>query len=146
MIVKVILKESLQSPFVALHNGTVALELALRGLEIGVGDHVIVTPRTFIASASSISAVGAVPIFADIDPDTQNISADTIRVALTPQTKAIICVHLAGMPCDMDPIVQLAKEHNLYVVEDCAQAHGATYFGKKAEPLNLFLGTSDDSK
>ncbi|MAQ24174.1 MAG: aminotransferase [Pseudomonadales bacterium] len=115
---------------ITLANGTVALELALRGLEIGVGDHVIVTPRTFIASASSISAVGAVPIFADIDPDTQNISADTIRVALTPQTKAIICVHLAGMPCDMDPIVQLAKEHNLYVVEDCAQAHGATYKGR----------------
>ncbi|GIZ51608.1 DegT/DnrJ/EryC1/StrS family aminotransferase [Noviherbaspirillum aridicola] len=115
---------------IALANGTLALELALRALDVGQGDEVIVTPRTFLASASCIVTAGARPVFADVDRDTQNITAETIREVLTPRTKAIICVHLAGMPCDMDPIMSLAREHGLAVVEDCAQAHGARYKGR----------------
>lgn len=115
---------------VALANGTVALEAALRALGIGAGDEVITTSRTFIASASCVVAVGARPVFAEVDRDSQNITAETIRPLITSKTKAIIAVHLAGWPCDMDPILQLAGEHNLYVVEDCAQAHGATYKGR----------------
>ena len=115
---------------VALTNGTVALDLALHALGIGGGDEVIVTSRTFLASVSTIVNAGAVPVFADVDRNTQNITADTIRVVLTERTRAIICVHLAGWPCDMDPIMELAKEHNLVVIEDCAQAHGASYKGR----------------
>lgn len=117
---------------VALANGTVALDVALKALNIGAGDDVIVTSRTFLASASSIVTAGANPIFADVELDSQNISARTIEAVLTPNTKAIICVHLAGWMCDMDPIMQLAKEKGLYVIEDCAQAHGAMYKGKSA--------------
>lgn len=117
---------------VALTNGTVALDVALKALNIGAGDDVIVTSRTFLASASSIVTAGANPIFADVELDSQNISARTIEAVLTPNTKAIICVHLAGWMCDMDPIMQLAKEKGLYVIEDCAQAHGAMYKGKAA--------------
>ncbi|MFV5590721.1 DegT/DnrJ/EryC1/StrS aminotransferase family protein [Acinetobacter variabilis] len=117
---------------VALANGTVALDVALKALGIGAGDDVIVTSRTFLASASSIVTAGANPIFADVELDSQNISARTIEAVLTPNTKAIICVHLAGWMCDMDPIMQLAKEKGLYVIEDCAQAHGAMYKGKSA--------------
>jgi len=115
---------------VALANGTLALEVALKVLGIGPGDEVVVTPRTFIASASCVVAMGAVPVFADVDGDTQNITADTVAQVLTPRTKAVICVHLAGMPCDMDPIMDLARERGLLVVEDCAQAHGARYKGR----------------
>jgi len=115
---------------VALHNGTAALELALRAMNIGPDDEVIVTPRTFIASASAIVMCGAKPVFADVDPDSQNISAATIAPVITHRTKAIICVHLAGWPCDMDPIMELARKHHLKVIEDCAQAHGAKYKGK----------------
>ena len=115
---------------IALMNGTVALDVALLALGVGKGDEVIVTPRTFLASASSIVNSGATPVFAEVDADTQNITAETIKAALTPRTRAIICVHLAGWPCDMDPIMQLADEHNLFVIEDCAQAHGAKYKGK----------------
>ncbi|MCW8905867.1 MAG: DegT/DnrJ/EryC1/StrS aminotransferase family protein [Sedimenticola sp.] len=115
---------------IAVANGTVALELALRSLDIGIGDEVIVTPRTFIASVSCIVSVGATPVFADIDPDSQNITAETIARVVTDRTRAIICVHLAGWPCDMDPIVELARIHDLYVIEDCAQAHGAMYKGQ----------------
>ncbi|WP_180022206.1 DegT/DnrJ/EryC1/StrS aminotransferase family protein [Acinetobacter sp. YH16044] len=117
---------------VALANGTVALDVALKALNIGAGDDVIVTSRTFLASASSIVTAGANPIFADVELDSQNISARTIEAVLTPNTKAIICVHLAGWMCDMDPIMQLAQEKGLYVIEDCAQAHGAKYKGKSA--------------
>ncbi|MFN3894483.1 MAG: DegT/DnrJ/EryC1/StrS family aminotransferase [Acinetobacter sp.] len=117
---------------VALANGTVALDVALKALGIGAGDDVIVTPRTFLASASSIVTAGANPIFADVELDSQNISARTIEAVLTPNTKAIICVHLAGWMCDMDPIMQLASDKGLYVIEDCAQAHGAKYKGKSA--------------
>ena len=115
---------------VALANGTVALDLALKALGIGAGDEVIVTSRTFLASVSSIVNAGAIPVFADVDLDSQNFTADTIRSVLPPRTKALICVHLAGWPCDMDPIMALANEHGLKVIEDCAQAHGAYYKGR----------------
>ncbi len=115
---------------IALANGTVALDLALQGLGIGAGDEVIVTPRTFLASVSSIVNAGAVPVFAEVDRDSQNITAETIRAALTPRSRSVICVHLAGWPCDMDPIMTLAAEHDLKVIEDCAQAHGAHYNGR----------------
>ena len=117
---------------VALSNGTVALDVALKALEIGNGDDVIVTSRTFLASASSIVTAGANPIFADVELDSQNISRNKIEAVLTPNTKAIICVHLAGLMCDMDPIMDLAQEKGLYVIEDCAQAHGAMYKGRSA--------------
>jgi dTDP-4-amino-4,6-dideoxygalactose transaminase len=115
---------------IALANGTVALELALQVLGIGAGDEVVVTPRTFIASASCAVLRSAKPVFADVDPDSQNITAESIRRVLTPRTRAIISVHLAGWPCDMDLIMELAEEHGLKVIEDCAQAHGATYKGR----------------
>ncbi|MFK5893067.1 MAG: DegT/DnrJ/EryC1/StrS aminotransferase family protein [Pseudomonadota bacterium] len=115
---------------IAVANGTVALELALRALNIGEGDEVVVTSRTFIATVSSIVMVGATPVFADVDEFSQDISAQTIAAVLSQRTKAVICVHLAGMPCDMDPIMALAKSNNIYVIEDCAQAHGALYKGK----------------
>jgi dTDP-4-amino-4,6-dideoxygalactose transaminase len=120
---------------IALANGTVALELALYALEIGPGDEVIVTSRTFIASASCVVMRGATPVMADVDPVSQNVTADTIRAVLSPRTKAIITVHLAGWPCDMDPIMALAREHGLKVIEDCAQAHGATYQGQPVGSL-----------
>lgn len=115
---------------IALANGTVALDLALHGLGIGPGDEVVVTPRTFIASISSVVTAGATPVFADVDPASQNLTADTIAAVVTPRTKAVVCVHLAGWPCDMDAINALAEEHGLYVIEDCAQAHGAAWQGK----------------
>ncbi len=115
---------------VAVANGTVALDLAFHALEIGPGDEVVVTPRTFLASASSIVNCGAVPVFADVDRDSQNITAETISRVLSPRTRAIVCVHLAGWPCDMDAIMTLADAHGLFVIEDCAQAHGASYKGR----------------
>lgn len=115
---------------IALANGTVALDLALRALNIGPGDEVVVTPRTFLASVSCIVNAGATPVFAEVDRDSQNITAETVRAVLTPRTRAVICVHLAGWPCDMDPIMALAAEHDLKVIEDCAQAHGALYKGR----------------
>jgi dTDP-4-amino-4,6-dideoxygalactose transaminase len=116
---------------IALANGSLALELALRALGIGSGDEVIVTSRSFIASASCVDLVGAKPVFADVDPKSQNISAETIAPLITPRTKAIIPVHLAGWPCDMQPILELAQRHNLFVIEDCAQAIGATIDGRQ---------------
>lgn len=115
---------------VSLHNGTVALDVALKALGVGPGDEVIVTPRTFLASVSCVVNAGAVPVFADVDLNSQNISADSIQAVLTPKTKAVIVVHLAGMPADMDPIMELAAKHGFYVIEDCAQAHGARYKGR----------------
>ncbi len=123
---------------VALANGSVALELALHALGIGVGDEVIVTSRTFIASASSIVMCGATPVFADVNSDSQNITADTIYPHITSKTRAIILVHHAGWPCCMDSILALAAEYNLKVIEDCAQAHAATYKGR-------FVGTFGDA-
>ena len=115
---------------VALSNGTVALELALHSLGIGPGDEVIVPSRTFIATASSVAVRGAIPVCADVDRDSQTITAATIEPLITSKTKAVIPVHLAGWPCDMDPILDLAKTCKLSVIEDCAQAHGAEYKGK----------------
>ena len=115
---------------IALANGTVGLELALAVLDIGPGDEVIVPSRTFIATASSVVARGARPICVDIDRDSQTMTAETIRPHLSSRTKAIIPVHLAGWPCDMQPILELAKRLDLWVIEDCAQAHGAKYRGK----------------
>lgn len=115
---------------VALANGTLALDVALQAMGIGEGDEVIVTPRSFIASVSTVVNAGAIPVFADVDNNTGNVSATTIAPKITDKTKAIICVHLAGWPCDMDEIMALAKQHNLWVIEDCAQAHGAKYKGK----------------
>lgn len=114
---------------IALANGTLALDVALKVLGIGPGDEVVVTPRTFIASISCVVNAGAVPVFADVEPDSGNLSARTIEAVLTPRTKAVVCVHLAGWPCDMDPIMTLADRHGLKVIEDCAQAHGARYKG-----------------
>jgi dTDP-4-amino-4,6-dideoxygalactose transaminase len=115
---------------VALSNGTLALDVALKALGVGLGDEVIVTPRTFIASVSCVVNAGATPVFADVEIDSGNISARTISSLITPKTKAVICVHLAGWPCDMDPIMSLAKKNGFFVIEDCAQAHGARYKGR----------------
>ena len=114
---------------IALANGTLALDLCWKVLGIGPGDEVVVTPRTFMASASSIVTAGATPIFADVDPDSQNITPETVARVLSPRTKAVLLVHLAGWPCDMDGFRALAKDHNLLLVEDCAQAHGAAWRG-----------------
>lgn len=115
---------------VALSNGTLALDVALKALGIGTSDDVIVTPRTFLASASSVVTAGANPVFADVDLNSQNITAESILAVLTPHTKAVIVVHLAGMPAEMDAIMALAAERGFYVIEDCAQAHGAKYKGR----------------
>ncbi|MDK2597616.1 DegT/DnrJ/EryC1/StrS family aminotransferase [Pseudoalteromonas obscura] len=115
---------------VALGNGTLALDIALKALDVGAGDEVITTPRTFLASASSIVTAGASPVFADVDLNSQAITADSIKAVLTAKTKAVIVVHLAGMTAEMDEIMALSKEHGFYVIEDCAQAHGAKYKGR----------------
>lgn len=115
---------------VALANGTLALDLALVALGIGEGDEVIVTSRTFLASASSIVSVGARPVFADVSADSQNITPETVAPLVTDRTRAILCVHLAGWPCDMDGLRALADKHQLALIEDCAQAHGAVYKGQ----------------
>jgi len=116
---------------IAVANGTVALELALKAMGIGPGDEVIVPSRTFIASASAVVQCGATPVIADVDRNSQNLTAATVQSALSSRTRAIIPVHLAGWPCDMDSILELARNNNLKVLEDCAQAHGATYRGSK---------------
>ena len=115
---------------IALANGTLAIDLALIALGIGPGDEVVVTPRSFMASASAVQNSGAKPVFADVDLDSQNITAETINAVLTDKTSAIVCVHLAGWPCDMGAIMELAEQKGLAVIEDCAQAHGARYDGK----------------
>jgi len=120
---------------IALANGSVALECALKALGIGPGDEVVTTSRTFIASASCAVMLGARPLIADVDRESQNITAETIRKVLTPRTKAIVAVHLAGWPCEMDDILALAHERGIKVVEDCAQAHGATYKGRPVGSL-----------
>lgn len=123
---------------IAVGNGTLALDIALEVLDLQPEDEVIVTPRTFIASISSVVNAGAKPVFADIDENSGNISPQTIEAVITDKTKAIICVHLAGWPCDMDGIMALAEKHNLYVIEDCAQAHGAKYKGRSVGSIGHF--------
>ncbi|GAA0611170.1 DegT/DnrJ/EryC1/StrS aminotransferase family protein [Brevundimonas kwangchunensis] len=120
---------------IAVANGTVAIDLAWLALGIGPGDEVVVTPRTFLASVSSIILSGATPVFADVDPDSQNITPETVARVLTPKTRAILLVHLAGWPCDMDGFRSLADAHDLFLVEDCAQAHGAFYKGRSVGSL-----------
>lgn len=120
---------------IAMANGTVTLETALRALGIGAGDEVVVSPRSFVASASCVVAVGATPVFADVDAESQNITAATIAAVMTRRTRAILPVHLAGWPCAMDAIMALATSAGVMVIEDCAQAHGATYRGR---PLGCF--------
>jgi len=115
---------------ICVANGTVALELALQALGIGPGDEVIVTPRSFIASVSCVNQCGATPVFADVDPNSGNLSAETISRVITKKTKAVIPVHLGGFPCEMDAILKLGRKHKIHVIEDCAQSHGATYKGK----------------
>ena len=115
---------------IAVSNGTTALDLALLALDLGDGDEVIVTSRTFFASVSSIVNARAIPVFADVSLTTQNITSASIKNVITDKTRAIVCVHLGGWPCDMDPIMNLAEKYNLAVIEDCAQAHGARYKGR----------------
>ena len=115
---------------IALANGSVALELALFACGVGEGDEVITSCRTFVASASCAVMRGATPVVADVDLNSQNITSETVEKCITSKTKAIIAVHHAGFPCDMDSLSALAKKYNLFLIEDCAQAHGAVYKGK----------------
>lgn len=116
---------------IALANGTLALELGLRVLGIGTGDEVIVTPRSYFASASAIALLGAKPVFADVDPTSQNITVASVESVITRRTKAIVAVHLAGWPCEMPQIMDVARRRGLLVIEDCAQAHGASIDGAR---------------
>ncbi|HGJ63845.1 TPA: DegT/DnrJ/EryC1/StrS family aminotransferase [bacterium] len=116
---------------ICVTSGTTALEIALRAGNIGHGDEVIVPPYTFMATASSVLMSNAVPIFADIDPETYNIDPNEAEKVITERTKAIIPVHIGGCPADMDAIMDIAKKHNLVVIEDCAQAHAGEWKGQK---------------
>lgn len=120
---------------IGVGSGTAALWLALLGLGVGPGDEVITVPNTFIATVEAISFTGATPVFIDVDPMTQTMDPEKIQGAITPKTKAIIPVHLYGQPADMDPIVKVAKAHDLYVIEDAAQAHDAEYKGRRVGSL-----------
>lgn len=122
---------------VAVMNGTVALDLCLKAIDIKLGDEIIVTPRSFIASASTISNHGGIPVFVDIDSSTQNITLENIKKGFSNKTKAVILVHLAGIPCDCTEITEWCHQNNIYVIEDCAQAHGAKY-------NNQYAGTFGD--
>ena len=123
-------------------NGLDSLILSLKALGIGVGDEVIVPSNTFIATALAVTYTGATPVFVEPDIRTFNINPDLIEAAITSKTKAIMPVHLYGQPCDMDPIIAIAKKHNLYIIEDCAQAHGATYKGKRVGSFGTAAGFS----
>lgn len=125
-----------QSEFaVGVNSGTSAIQLALQAAQIGAGDEVITTPFTFVATVSAIDYTNAKPVFVDIDPKTLCIDPAKIEAAITPRTKAIVPVHLHGRPADMDPILEIAKRHNLLVIEDAAQAHGAEYKGRRIGSL-----------
>lgn len=126
---------------VAVANGTVALELALRAFGIGPGDEVVVPARTFIATASAAVAVGATPVVADIDPASGCLTADTVAQVLSARTRAVIPVHLGGWPVEMDGLLELAAARGLVVIEDCAQAHGATFRGRPAGALGSHAAT-----
>ncbi len=114
-----------------MFNGTIALEIALRSVGIQQGDEVIVTPRSFLASAASVAAVGATPVFADVDFTTGNITAETIDKVITSKSRGIVVVHIGGWPANMPAIIALAKQRGIKVIEDCAQAHGASIDGQK---------------
>lgn len=115
---------------IALANGTVAMDLALKALNISEGDEVIVTSRSFIASASTVVNSGARPVFAEVDPQSQNITPETVSAVITAKTKAVICVHLAGWPCELDELQSLCNSKGIVLIEDCAQAHGARFRGQ----------------
>ncbi len=123
---------------IAMANGSVTLDTALRVLDLAPGDEVIVTPRSFVVSASAVLLAGGVPVFADVDPDSQNISAVTIAPLIGPRTRGILAVHLAGWPCELDEILDLARLHDLWVIEDCAQAHGAMIDGRHVGTMGCF--------
>jgi dTDP-4-amino-4,6-dideoxygalactose transaminase len=125
---------------VAVANGTLALELALRAFGVGPGDEVVVPARTFIATAGVAVSVGAVPVIADIEPESNCLTAETVEAVLTERTRAILPVHLGGWPVDMEPIVRLAEERGLFVIEDCAQAHGAVRGGRQAGAMGSHAG------
>ncbi|MDF2638071.1 MAG: hypothetical protein K0R64_1055 [Novosphingobium lindaniclasticum] len=114
-----------------LANGTLTLEVALRALGVGPGHEVIVPARSFFATAGCVLAIGALPVFADVDPVSQNIDPASVERLVTPATRAVICVHLGGWPCDMDALGEICAEHRLHLIEDCAQAHGATWRGRQ---------------
>jgi sugar O-acyltransferase (sialic acid O-acetyltransferase NeuD family) len=117
---------------IAVTNGTVAIDLCLRAIGLQHGDEVIVTPRSFLASATAISTCGGIPVFVDVDINTQNITLDNIKKGISKKTKAVILVHLAGITCDCEEIVEWCHKHHIYVIEDCAQCHGAKYNNKYA--------------
>jgi len=127
---------------IAMANGSVTMDVALRVLGVGAGDEVVVTSRSFVASASCAALTGALPVFADVDINSGNITAETIKAVLTKKTKAVIVVHLAGWPCEMDSIVRLCRKNNIYLIEDCAQAHGARYAGKPVGTFGDFASFS----
>jgi dTDP-4-amino-4,6-dideoxygalactose transaminase len=127
---------------IAMANGTVTLDAALKVLGIGRGDEVVVSSRSFVASASCVAYAGALPVFADVDPYSGNVTAETVRAVLTKNTKAVLVVHLAGWPCDMDAIVRLCRSKKIYLIEDCAQAHGALYKGKRVGTFGHFSSFS----
>jgi dTDP-4-amino-4,6-dideoxygalactose transaminase len=121
----------------AVNSGTAALQLALQALKIGAGDEVITVANTFIATAEAVTAVGARPVFVDVDPRYYNMDPEAVAKAITPRTRALIPVHLYGQPADMDPLLAIAKKHNLAVIEDACQAHGAEYKGRKAGTMGV---------
>lgn len=124
-----------RSHAIALANGSVALDLALHAIDLRPGDEVIVPARSFVASASCVPLAGGIPVFADVDLWSQNLTAATIEPNITPRTRALVVVHLSGWPCDMDPIMDIAQHHGLWVIEDCSQAHGAEYKGRPVGAL-----------
>jgi dTDP-4-amino-4,6-dideoxygalactose transaminase len=127
---------------IAVSNGTVSIEMALRALGVGAGDEVVIPARSFFATASSVVAIGAEPVFADIEIETQNIDPASVRRMISERTKAIICVHLAGRPCNMNALTEICKTHGLFLIEDCAQAHGAMYENR---PIGSFGDASSFS-
>jgi dTDP-4-amino-4,6-dideoxygalactose transaminase len=120
---------------VAVCNGTITMQVALTAAGIEAGDEVIIPPYTFEATATAVVSVNATPIFVDIERETFNIDPARIKEAITPRTRAIICVHLGGIPCDMDAIMAIARKHNLIVLEDAAHAHGSEYKGRRVGPI-----------
>lgn len=127
---------------IAVSNGTVSIEMALRALGVGPGDEVIIPARSFFATASAVVAIGADPVFADIEVETQNIDPASVERMISERTRAVICVHLAGRPCDMDALADICAAYDLLLIEDCAQAHGALY---RDRPVGSFGDASSFS-
>ncbi len=123
---------------IALANGTVSLELALHALGIGEGDEVIVPPRTYVATATAVAVRGALPVFADVDRDSGNLTAETVEKVISQRTRAVLCVHLGGWPCSLQSLTELCQDRGLALIEDCAQAHGARYNGQPVGSFGAF--------